>query len=389
MDRHHRGGRAPRSVEGDRRAAGRAWTSRSRSVRPERPAPTPRGRDRHRRGPALRARMRSRHRLRRPGSIQGTAPAAHLRRGRCGQIRDTTVPASGKPDPRLRHPVAGSPEDVPRRSDIDRDAVRAERQNEIGERPGRLDAVLDKHDRRRALRPDARQAPKECGGAIRVQVGRGLIEDDDRRTCRKYAGEGESLLLPARQPVRAPSFQTGETRLADGLGDAQRHGRASPAAVLQPERDVILHPLHDELRPRVLEHETHSSRDFARCRRARIQPGHPKVAGHVTRQVARDEPGDGQAERALAGPRRPDDEQTATDRHLERDTPDRRTTRAPIADLQPTGQERWLGQPGNPSSTPLRRSDRYSTSDPPAAIAAADTAIASRRTTWTFESIVG
>jgi hypothetical protein len=89
------------------------------------------------------------------------------------------------------------------------------------------------------------------------------------------------------------------------------HPDPRPGPVLQPERDVVLDALHHKLRARILQDEPDSRGD----------PDRPECRGVVTverqrpldgrRELAGDQSRDGQRERALAGPRRPDDEQDA------------------------------------------------------------------------------
>ena len=86
----------------------------------------------------------------------------------------------------------------------------------------------------------------------------------------------------------------------------------------------------------------------------------------VTRHLARDQAGNRQAERALAGPRRPDHEQAGARGHLHVHALDRRSSRPEVrepevAALDPDRtRPAMTGQVGNPSSTPVRRSARTS-----------------------------
>ena len=133
---------------------------------------------------------------------------------------------------------------------------------------------------------------------------------------------------------------------------------ARPGPVLQPERDVVLDALHHQLRTRVLEHDTDDGRDRAGGARTRVELPDGQLAVHARRDVARDEAREREAERALARAGRTDDEQARAGGHVERDAGQRRPARPLVGDPQPARVERRAGQAGNPSSTPVFRSER-------------------------------
>src|SRR5690606_24549642 len=74
----------------------------------------------------------------------------------------------------------------------DDDLVAAER---VGEGVG--------DDQRGPPRGEAVDGLEDLGGVLRVQAGRRLVEDDDRRVAEDRAGDGHALPLPAGERVAA------------------------------------------------------------------------------------------------------------------------------------------------------------------------------------------
>ena len=240
---------------------------------------------------------------------------------------------------------------------------------------------------------------EERRGATRIEVRRRLVEDQDSGPRREHAGQRQALLLPAREPVRAATLQATEPGVGDDLGHSLQHRGAWPAAILEAEGDVVLDALHDQLRAGILEDEPEPGGHDARTCRPGIDAVNGQLAGHGPRHVARDQSRERERQAALARSGRPDDEQAAAGWQLERDALNRRSCGTGILNGQVAGsngparfsavRSRRQDQLGNPSRTPLRRSDRASRMDPPAVRRTAETTITIRRTTWTVGSTVG
>ena len=282
----------------------------------------------------------------------GRGPGLHRRES---QAAVPSIP--GQPRPGGRHPLTGAGQHDVRLTDIDDRAVAVQGEHEIGERPGVLDVVLDEHERRRALGAQRAQSNEQRRGALRIEVGRGLVEDQAARPGSQHARQGEPLLLAARKAIRSPSFQAGETRRRDRFGHSLVHDRCRPAAVLQPERDLVLDPLHDELAPGVLEDDADLRGERGRNMGRRLDAVHRERALQRRSDLARDETGDGEAERALATPRGPDHEQARAGGDRDGHAGQRRSIGTGIGDGQVAGGEldRWRfrgAQSGKPSRTP-------------------------------------
>ena len=99
-----------------------------------------------------------------------------------------------------------------------------------------------------------------------------------------------------------------------------------------------------------------------RARTLHLRPIHEQPTPPLPGDLVRDEAGEGERERALAGPGRPDDEEALPGLHGERDVAQRRLRRAGIREPDPVGDdagrsgEGGVAQAGKPSSAPLRRS---------------------------------
>ncbi len=136
--------------------------------------------------------------------------------------------------------------------------------------------MLDEDDRGRARSAERGKAGEECRGAVRVEVRRRLVQDKHPRPGSQHAGEGESLLLAAGESRRSTKLETGEADLGQGLRHSGAHALARPAAVLETEGDVVLHPLHNQLRGRILEDDPDPTRERGRSDRADLAAVEPE-----------------------------------------------------------------------------------------------------------------
>ncbi len=208
----------------------------------------------------------------------------------------------GEPDARLRQHVAGAGQDLAGRPEAQRGAVRAEGQDEVGQRPGELGPVLDQHDRRGPGRSDRGEPGREGRRPGRVEVGGRLVEDEEARSRGEGPGEGETLLLTAGKTGRPPPLESREASLGQRVRDAGAHPLAGPAATLEAERDVVLGALHDELARGILEHDPDALDHGGGGPGVHHQAVHGELARHAPRDRPGHEPGDRPGERALARP---------------------------------------------------------------------------------------
>ena len=191
-----------------------------------------------------------------PGHALGQAPAPRGRRARdrrAGPGRGRQARRAA----RCRPPTSAGPcrpaarAGVPSASGV---PSAAEGEDQVGEGPREVRPVLHEDDRRRPRRrgppPAARRRPGRRAGRGWPSARRGRGGRDGAR--RRRPGPGAAARRPragpsgaARTPPRPASASAAGTR-------ARIAGRSQRAA-LQPERDVVLRPLHDELAGRILE----------------------------------------------------------------------------------------------------------------------------------------
>jgi hypothetical protein len=226
--------------------------------------------------------------------------------------------------------------------------------------------VLDQHDRRLPGRLDVIQSAHQGVGAERIEVRGWLVEDEQARTRCENPGEGEPLLLAAREVGGPAPLETRETHLGERLRNTRPHLGGRRAAVLEAEGDVIFGSLHHELAIRVLEQQADPA--------AEPRPGGTTVRGDVGAvegqappplpwELVRDETGEGKCKRALARPGRPDDEEELAGVEGEGQVPQRVTSGVGVAEAEAVGTDRDGARPplgrcaqaGNPSRTPVCR----------------------------------
>ncbi len=139
-------------------------------------------------------------------------------------------------------------------------------QHMVGARQPGLDPVLDDHDRAAVSGPHHLDRGEDRGGRGRVEVRRGLVEQEQVRIGDGGRGHGEQLLLSAAEPRGVPGqghVQPHCVQRGRNVGPdlRRRHG-----SVLQGERDVVADPLHHDVALRLL-------LDQPDPRRRRVAPG--------------------------------------------------------------------------------------------------------------------
>ena len=157
---------------------------------------------------------------------------------------------------------------------------------------GFLHEVRDEQNRH-ALLIQLMDNPQKIAAALWVQHGRGLIEDDHLGVHGQRAGNGNSLLLPAREHMRSALLVLLHAHHFQGLLHALQNFLPGHAKILRPEGDFLIHHRGDQLIVRVLEDHARRLPDgklvFLFCR---IHPGDFQPAGGWRIQRI-DQPGKG------------------------------------------------------------------------------------------------
>ena len=243
--------------------------------------------------------------------------------------------------------------------------------------------MLDEDDRRRlGAVPQAGQRLVERRRAGRIEVRRRFVEDEDPRPRGEHAGQRDALLLTAGESDAPPSREVRHAHLLEHLGHPRTHPLGGPRTILQAERDVVLDGLHHELGSRLLEEDPRRLGQARPGRPCDVQAGDLQRAPPGAGEFVGDETGEGQRERALARSRRAGDEQAGSLVELEIDLVQGGRRPARVAPAESARADHRLagsvGQAGNPSRTPARRSAAVSRTVPPAASTTAEIAMNTR-----------
>jgi hypothetical protein len=226
--------------------------------------------------------------------------------------------------------------------------------------------VLDEHDRRLPGRSDVGEATHQGIGPDRIEVRRRLIENEQAGTRCEDPGEGQTLLLAAREMGGAASREARQTHLRQRLRNSRSHLGRRPAAVLEAEGDVVLHPLHHELSIGVLEQQPDPAAKPGTSRipvRGDIGAVEGEAPPPLPGELMRNESREGKRKCALARTGRPDDEQELAGVEREGQVAERVDPGAGVAEAEAVGTDRDRARPplgrcaqaGNPSRTPLWR----------------------------------
>jgi hypothetical protein len=154
-------------------------------------------------------------------------------------------------------------------------------------------------------------------GPVGVEVRGRFVQHQDAGSRGQDTSQGQPLLLATGQLVPAPPFRARQADLLKNLADPDPHLVARPRSVLEPERNVVRDALHDELAASVLEDDADLRRDLGSCGRGGVEVTHGQLTPEIARDLARDQPRDGQPEGALARAGAADDQQRLAGGQLE------------------------------------------------------------------------
>ena len=186
---------------------------------------------------------------------------------------------------------------------------------ELGEKSGLL---LDDDDRD-AGGVEVAQGLEDHARGRGVQGRRRLVEHEHLGAQRQDRGDGDLLLLPARERGDVTRAKVCDAAGAEGPGEARLDLVARDAEVLEPEEELVLDARGDHLGVDVLQDRPHDARDVGEADLAGVHAvdggGAAEGAGKVVRRGTRDD----RAERGLASTRRADHADEGAGRHGEAD----------------------------------------------------------------------
>ena len=141
---------------------------------------------------------------------------------------------------------------------------------------------------------------EECLGAIGVELGRRLVEQQELRSQRERRGEADALQLPARELDRAAAREMRRADLTERDGDLRPDLLGRDGHVLETERDLVLDARHHDLVLRVLEDRRDDAGELGRAVRPGVQAADLDPAGEAATVEVRHEPRQRAQERRLA-----------------------------------------------------------------------------------------
>ena len=159
------------------------------------------------------------------------------------------------------------------------------------------DAVLGEHHRR----AEPVDGSQEEARGLRIELGRGLVEQEQARLERERRREADPLELSAGELDSLPPPQVervhGLQRPLDSRPDLGRRG----AEVLQSERDLVRGDRHHDLVLRILEDRRSRARKLCGARVTRVEARDDHAPRKAAAVEMRDEPGERPQQRRLAG----------------------------------------------------------------------------------------
>ncbi len=202
------------------------------------------------------------------------------------------------PDPGLAEGAAGGfpAEDVRRRAVGEDSAVGGKHHHTVDDACPHLHAVFDHHERRRVPVEHPDDGVAHVDDALRVEVGRGFVEQQQPRLHGKDRGERETLFLSAGQCGGGAVERHVQPDVVERAVDAFPDVSARNREVLRSERHLITNPRKDDLRIRILQHQPGTAALGSRT--AAVEQECTLLLALV---VVPQHPGQGGKERGLAG----------------------------------------------------------------------------------------
>ena len=122
----------------------------------------------------------------------------------------------------------------------------------VDQRQPRAGVVVDDQQRAAAVRDDAGHGGADEGGAVAVQLGRRLVQQEQPRPAGERPGQHQALLLPAGERLGGPVAPVREADRRQRLVHPRPDAVGRQSGVLQPEGDVVPGAGHDQLAVGVL-----------------------------------------------------------------------------------------------------------------------------------------
>ncbi len=178
------------------------------------------------------------------------------------------------------------------------------------------------------------QQPEEGTAAGWIEVGCRLVEHKQTRLDDQRRRQRHALKLSAGELVEAAPGQRLRTHQRQHARHARTDLAGGYAKVLEPERDLLIDPQQARLRLGVLEDDRRGGAQPRQGRLDGVEPRHADRAAHLGRDRLRDDPVEGQRERAFPRSSWAEQERGLTLADRERDVVEDRPHGAWIADRE-------------------------------------------------------
>ena len=114
--------------------------------------------------------------------------------------------------------------------------------------------VVDADDNGAAAAMQGDDMGQDLADAVVVEIGEGLVEDDDLRRHRQDPGDRQPPLFAAGQQMRAAVAQRPKADRLQGRIDGFPDPGGRPVEIFRTEGGIVVHRLADDLAVGVLEH---------------------------------------------------------------------------------------------------------------------------------------
>jgi hypothetical protein len=233
---------------------------------------------------------------------------------------DNVIGAGGRLLGRIVGAMLGEPRLGPGRRRVEQHPAALDEEHAVGQPQDSRHPLLGQDDGR----PGGRNRREEELRALRVQLRRRLVEQEQLRPQRERRRETDALQLSSRQLGRPPPGQVERVdRLERVLGARPDLGRRR-AGVLEPEGDLVLDASHHDLILRVLEDGRDRPRELGGSSVTRIASADDDCAPEAPTVEVRNEPSERAQHRRLARAGRSEHDDDLAGTELEGEIPDSR-----------------------------------------------------------------
>ena len=210
------------------------------------------------------------------------------------------LPRQRLAQPHERRPKLDLRQHLARLVDQHRAAVVRQVDHPVYIRQHALQPVLGEQDGQAQVGVEAHQGVEHILGRLGIQLRRRLVQHQDMRSQRQGGADRHALALAAGECLERPVAQRLQVQQVERLLDAHPHLLRGHGGVFQRKGDLVLDPVHDELRLGILEDKPDVAAEHLGRGRHRVQPLHAHVARQGAAAKVRHQPVDAAQQRGFA-----------------------------------------------------------------------------------------